>query len=242
MKKLLLLVTSVVFITSCGGGDGATKPEDEYRELNKVRMKLKDTKRDDFSRKQQQNYDIELANIENLREEYVDSLVGTKQSGKCFFDSVKKSEWVDIEDRTLGALVSGIEIFEKTFTLLQGYTEDLLQGYTEEQMVENANQWRVTCREFKQPSNETGFFAQDKRGSAYSFEINDTFLTEEERELLDNIKPGERLSFTGVVYVSTMKIPWGLPTSGLNLAFINQPWDIGKLETKNTEKTIFFNN
>jgi hypothetical protein len=232
MKKLsLYILVSTFILASCGGGD--IKVEDEYRELNKVRMKLKDTKRDDFSRKQQENYDIELANVENLREEYVDSLVGTKQSGKCLLDSVKKSEWVDIEDRTSGKLVRSIEVFEKEFTLFQGYTE--------EQMVQNANNWRVTCREFKQPSDETGFFAQDKRGSKYSFEINDTFLTEEERELLDNIKKGERLSFTGVVYVSSMMMPWGLPTSGLNLFFKNQPWDIGKLETKNTEKTIFFN-
>ena len=236
MKKLsLYILTSTFILASCGGGgEDVIKVEDKYRELNKTYNKLRDTERDDLSRKEQENYDIELANIENLRKEYVDSLVGTKQSGKCLFDSVKKSEWVDVEDRTSGALVRSIEVFEKEFTLLQGYSE--------EQMVENANHWRVTCREFKQPSDERGLFAQDKRGSAYSFKINDTFLTEEERELLDNIKPGERLSFTGVVYVSSMRMPWGLPTSGLNLAFINQPWDIGKLETKNTEKTIFFDN
>ena len=221
MKNLsTYILVSTFILASCGGGGGGDiKVEDEYRELNKVRMKLKDTKRDDLSRKQQENYDIELANVENLREEYVDSLVGTKQSGKCLFDSVTVNDSPDFVDRMSGNI----------------------NNFTEEQLEDNANHWRVTCREFKQPIDETGFFAQDKRGSAYSFEINDTFLTEEERELLDNIKKGERLSFTGVVYVSTMMMPWGLPTSGLNLFFKNQPWDIGKLETKNTEKTIFFN-
>ena len=158
MKNLsIFILTSTFILASCGGGD--IKIEDKYREFNKKLTKLKGSERDGMSRKQQENYDIELANVENLREEYVDSLVGTKQSGKCLLDSVKKSEWVDIEDRTSGKLVRSIEVFEKEFTLLQGYSE--------EQMVENANHWRVTCREFKQPSNETGFFAQDKRGVIY---------------------------------------------------------------------------
>ena len=245
MKKLLLLAATIVFITSCGGGD--IKVEDKLREFDKKLTKLSGSERDDMSRKQQENYDIELANIIKLREEYVGSLVGTKHSGKCLLDSVKKSEWVDIEDRTSGSLVRSIEVFEKEFTLLQGYTE--------EQIVENANHWRVKCREFKQPSDELGLFARDKRGSRYTFTIHDNFLTEEERELLDNIKPGERLSYTGNIYVSTIRMPLstsvisvvtgvsmsGTQSTGLNLEFINQPWGIGKLKTKNTEKTIFFN-
>lgn len=223
MKKLsLYILTSTFILASCGGGgEDVIKVEDKYRELNKTYSKLRNTERDDLSRKEQENYDIELANIENLRKEYVDSLVGTKQSGKCLFDSVTVNDSPDFLDR-----------------IMSGNIND----FTEEHLEDNASHWRVTCREFKQPSDERGLFAQDKRGSSYSFKINDTFLTEEERELLDNIKPGERLSFTGVVYVSSMRMPWGLPTSGLNLTFINQPWDIGKLETKNTEKTIFFDN
>jgi hypothetical protein len=247
MKNLsIFILTSTFILASCGGGD--IKIEDEYRELNKKLTKLKGSERDGMSRKQQENYDIELANIKKLREEYVNSLLGIKHSGKCFLDSVKKSEWVDIKDSTSGALVRSIEVFEKEFTLLQGYSE--------EQMVENANHWRVTCREFKQPSDERGLFDRDKRGSEYTFTIHDNFLTEEERKTLDNIKSGERLYYTGVIYYSEIRVPLSVsalsfitgvsiddvPFSGLNLTFKNQPWDIEKLVTKNTEKTIFFDN
>lgn len=248
MKKLsLYILTSTFILASCGGGGGGDiKVEDKLREFDKKLTKLRGSERDDMSRKQQENYDIELANIIKLREEYVGSLVGTKHSGKCLLDSVKKSKWVDIKDRTSGKLVRSIEIFEKEFAEWKGFTK--------KQIVENANHWRVTCREFKQPSDELGLFARDKRGSKYTFTIHDNFLTEEERELLDNIKPGERLSYTGNIYVSTIRMPLAtsvtsvitgismsdIPSTGLNLSFNNQPWSIGKLKTKNTEKTIFF--
>ena len=267
MKKLsLYILTSTFILASCGGGGGGgdIKVEDEYREIDKKIKKLHRSKFDDrgyMSKKQLENYDIELANLTKLREEYVNSLVGIKYSGKCFLDSVKKfewvdifldsvkkSEWVDIEDRTSGALVRSIEIFEKEFTLFQGYTE--------EQLVENTNHWRVTCREFEQPSDERGLFDKDKRGSEYTFKIHDNFLTEEERKTLDNIKPEERLYFNGVIYYSEIRVPLSVSAisfvtgvsmddtsfSDLNLTFKNLPWDYKKLETKNTEKTIFFDN
>lgn len=250
MKKLsLYILTSTFILASCGGG--GIKVEDEYREIDKKIKKLHRSKFDDrgyMSKKQLENYDIELANLTKLREEYVNSLVGIKYSGKCFLDSVKKSEWVDIEDRTSGALVRSIEIFEKEFTLFQGYTE--------EQLVENTNHWRVTCREFEQPSDERGLFDKDKRGSEYTFKIHDNFVTEEERKTLDNIKPEERLYFNGVIYYSEIRVPLSVSAisfvtgvsmddtsfSDLNLTFKNLPWDYKKLETKNTEKTIFFDN
>ena len=68
MKNLsIFILTSTFILASCGGGD--IKIEDEYRELNKKLTKLKGSERDGMSRKQQENYDIELANIKKLREE-----------------------------------------------------------------------------------------------------------------------------------------------------------------------------
>ena len=82
MKNLsIFILTSTFILASCGGGD--IKIEDKYREFNKKLTKLKGSERDGMSRKQQENYDIELANIKKLREEYVNSLLGIKHSGKC---------------------------------------------------------------------------------------------------------------------------------------------------------------
>ena len=226
-KNYLSIFSIILLMVSCGGSGSdnnekinrVIKLEDRYRELNMARIDLRKKNRDEMSRLEQENFDNEMSNLEKLIDDYVKSLVATEQSGKCLFDGLEVNNSVKFIDRSF----------------------EVMNGLNEEQSEENSKYWKVTCREFEQPSDERGIFATDRRGSKYTFEINEIFLSEKEIDLLNNIKPGEQFSFRGTVYVSTKMMPWGLPTSGLNLLFKNQLWDLDKPESKNTDKTIFFN-
>jgi hypothetical protein len=226
MKNYPTILSIILLTVSCGGGvsdnnekiNRAVKLEDRYREINMARMDLSNNKRDAMSRLEQENFDNEMSNLEKLVDDYVKSLVGTEQSGKCLFERLEVNNSVKFIDLSFGTMNS----------------------LTEEQLEANSKYWDITCREFEQPSDERGIFATDRRGSKYSFEINEIFLTEQEKNLLNNIRPGEQFSFRGAVYLSSRKLPWGLPTSGLDIHFKNNIWDYGA-ELKNTEKTIFFN-
>ena len=106
--------------------------------------------------------------------------------------------------------------------------------FTRKQVAETYPYWSIECSEHK-----------DGRGSSYNLSIHDSFLTEEERELIESVEEGDEIAFSGIAYRVTDKILFnywkkGRNDYGMNFDFSNRIWDDEKTpEVRVDEKTIF---
>ena len=170
------------------------------------------------SRNEQEKYDNKMTEFLNGKEEYVKSLQDLTFKGKCYVDRISYSK---SQDR-----------FSKIIT-------DNLSPLSEKQSAEQYPEWSIRCRENVKNSND-GFF-QDTQGSKYDFLVSDIWLTEEEIDLLNDLREGDPFNFTGTAKYLTDNelLTIAKPSEyGLNIDFHNRVWR--DADNKETEKTIFF--
>lgn len=198
---------------------------DDYRDLHKEAYELWEDYKDNEnpSRKEKEAYGKEKSAAEKVKKEFLSSMETIETfTGRCYLENASYSQAADQFDMIISAM------------------SDL----SEAQYKENYPNWSISCRERKEKEDE-GLFDADTRGSDYSFNVSEKWLTEDEIELLDNIKKGDVLYFTAsnpTSITDTSLIRIQTPRNiGLNLKFTNETWDAyAEPIAKSEKKTIYF--